>query len=365
MAKDDGMYSDGPGDAAEAPPKTRGKGKSSPSAGGGQRSGGKPRPGGGAHSPNISTAGGGSKLIRPDGPTYEFGGTTYFGNSHHPIRRDRILGVVCAHSFDLRGYLPLNTNNDAAKLVVYQKCPALRGVAQLWSTAYERFRETAMDERDYRHLPETLTSGATVFDYVELYLATRLMLGELTTWQKMSQYDLAHSATNTHARKISRGRMEGLWEVLGSIPMFPGIVELADYWSKAVVGGHDSIVYHPTWPYGINYALWGLSIGSSSGNIKYYTESSDEVVSVDGDGKYTNMADTVEVLLEALLNQGSAADTRKEDVLHIKNLFRLGLSLPKHPMSWNDWNPIHEDKGLLDTMLYRGMYVGIDDAARG
>lgn len=353
------MPEEGDGIQEDSPSNKR-KGKQRPSGQGSISGGGKPRPGGGAHSPNINTSGGGSTLVRPDGPTYEFGGATYFGNSQHPLRRDRILAVADARTFSLEGRIYLNAQTNAQKALVYPFCPALRGVDQIWDNCYARLRDRAMDERDYRHLPESLNRLSYPFDFIQAYMSTRMMLGELTSWMKMSQFDTAHVLTNQHARKISRGRVEGMWESVGSVPMFPGIVELADFWSKPVVGDHDSIVYHPTWPYSVDHQLWGLTVGTAAGNLTYTTEASDEVTTVDADAKFTNMANTIDLLIGVLIGQ-TGTDNDKADFVHLSNLLRLGIGLPSHPMSFNEWSPVIQDKSLIDQYLYRGMHVGVDD----
>jgi hypothetical protein len=151
--------------------------------------------------------------------------------------------------------------------------------------------------------------------------------------------------------------------------MFPGLVQLADLKARAVIESPTGIVYHSQWPFPSNHYWWGLTWDNPqlsapvAGQISYGTW--DRGTSWDPSSVFTyqRIASTVETILDVLnRTHPDMSDNDRSDVQNIQTLFRM-LELPQAPMNWNNWVPTMLDFGMVDTLLYRGAWVGVDNTS--
>ena len=317
----------------------------------------------GAHSRDISTTRGDKIWHRGEGKSVEFGGVKYFSYNQAPVRQDRLQALTEAKVLCLTGFIDTSRGVDlTAPDAVTSRIPAIRQTNLIWTQAYELLRELAQDRDKYRHLPGALNDDESVFWYVHTYLYARMLLNELTAWQWLTQGDHAHIQSGIAARKVSRGRVNGLWEDLSAINMFPGFVTLADALTKPITGYPEEVVYHPTFPipHGLAEKLWG-----SGARAPYSTPTRAGTPSPTSDDKYANMARTIELLIGALRRVNSAGFNLlpgiKEDFRNIASILAM-MSVPANIMSWSSFGPgIVTDHDALDSLLRRGMWVGVDE----
>ena len=332
------------------------------------------RSGGGsvAYSPDISTRQS-DMPTRGDGPTFTFGGVSYIGRELAPLRQNRIQTVYEHLQASLRGY---NWHGAAAptatqKSFLYDVSPAYRTIDSVWDNAYYLLRMRAVDLEGYRHLPSELYNPNTVERYVKTYLNARMMIGELTSWQKLRGYDLGHISVGKAASLISQGRVNNAWEGLSRFRMFPGIVAWGDMMAKPIRGHDRSITYHPGWAWAAHNYDWGVprvdaaQTASSVGNWSYQTWDRTHIWDPSDSTTFQRLISTVETALSVLdrtAPQLSSDD--KSDIENLEVLLRM-LEVPVSPMRWNDWQPIRDDLMSLDTMLYRNAWIGADNVGGG
>ena len=322
------------------------------------------RGGRGAHARDISTRRPTIKH-RGESTSHSFGGVTYFSYNHAPPRRDRLQVLTEPKMVSLMGFTDQTGDyGRAASDVALGLVPALRQISRIWAQAYEMLRELAQDRDGYRHLPGTLNHDNAVELYVLAYMYARMLLVELTSWQKLSQYDDAHILAGIQARKVSRGRVNGLWESLSQYPIFPGFSSWADRLATPVSGNSEEPVYHPQFPVplGLRDALGGVAT-----NMPYEPPPRNSVTALNPttSGYYTNLVTTVETLLEYLSGHMAGMFVpAREDNRNLRSLLYM-LSVPQAPQSWTGVTELDENPQKLDAILYRGAYIGAGAATLG
>ena len=303
----------------------------------------------GAFKPDISTRRP-EILHRPPGASVEFGGVKYWGYNNAPIRQDRLQVLVEPRRFKLKGWIPVNQGTNIGRPDTIM--PAAVSIDRLWDNAYDLLRQLAEDRDGYRHLPDDLNESDRLLDYCSLWVTTYALLKFLTCAQKLSSFDQGHLGTT--AVRVSRGRTDEAWRALGSIPMFDGVVQLADYISTPIMGNPESPVYHPYIPFCVDDYAWGQTLTQ----LKAISGKRGDVFALNSSDLFTNVITTVEALLLVFNRTAPAMSADdKEDVQNIQSLFRM-IGVPAHQFSWSEVSPLAVDPQRLDQVLYRNAWYG-------
>ena len=196
-------------------------------------------------------------LVRPSGTSVEVNGLRYFDYNAAPVRQDKAQIVQEAISVDLLGRRHTNQLASSPQEVDIH---ALNRVDELWSAAYRQLVYMAESRDAYRHLPASLNEEHNFRYYIEMYMTAVSALTEWCAWNKLTQYDRGHREAGMASARISRGRINTLWQALTSYPMFPAFHQFAKYVVTPVTDVPSGAVLHRmNRPYQVN---WGGS-GSS------------------------------------------------------------------------------------------------------
>lgn len=300
-------------------------------------------------------------LRRGEGDTITVGGRVYRGAPTSPRRQSRLQAIAEPKLFDISGRHPMGAVSATTTALEYTFVPSLRFVDWILDEGFSLLRQQVQKEQGILPLPEELNTKTRFKNYIETYMAIRLMVGELSTWQHLGQYDMVHSTVLTEgARAENVSRINQIWMALSQFRMWKPFVDLCDKWNRAVASSSEGIVYHNMWPWDSDRYAWGLTAAAND-DIEYFSGIS--AFGLRTTAHFRNIEDTCYALL-SVLNRSHAdlSDDDKEDITHIQDLLYI-LEMPGHPMVYNDWSSMIASEFLLDQYMYRGMYLGVDTTA--
>ena len=266
--------------------------------------------------------------------------------------------------------------SDATDAVPASEGPvALGRLRNLLDDAYQQFVYMGEDRDSYRHLPAVLNGPPNLKHYVSCYMAAVSMLTELTAWQKLAMFDYAHRSSQSSSRKISRAKLNGLWESITSWPMFPAVHARAIRKAIPVMAGPDSLMIHPQYiqpksapaqatphmdrmPY-TTWNDWVLSASTGYYTVNVLDDNSRTLFrEPDTDDFFNEIIDFVDDVESVFLRRKTGMDNGiVEDIANIQALFRM-LKLPQNLTRWEDIPAYAVDPGLHDQLYSRGLFGG-------